>query len=219
MAIRLLLGAKRFAYKQNPRPFQDHETALDLGFADLPVFVHSDGRRLAATPGDLVQVDAALEGPAVFDGLVPTAEWGAFLEWRQRIAPLLERLIVPVLPVYPEISGDLEDMVFFRQETLRRFGQSVESLANDRYGAYQQMAKVARLGELSAVLARNRFYFWQFTLVDILLVADLQLLRFLDGITIPINLQYYFQRVAQHCQTSLEEGMQPRTDYGETDDL
>ncbi len=201
------------------RPLQDHETALDPGFADLPVFVLSDGHRLAASPQELAKLDASLEGSAVLGNPLPAAEWMAFLEWRQRIAPLLERLTVPTLPVYSEISGKREDMAFFRQETIRRFGQSLESLASDRYGAYLQMEKMAKLHELSAVLAKNRFYFGQFTLVDILLVADLHLLRFLDGITMPINLQYYFQRIAEYCQVSLEEGMQPGTNYGETDDL
>ncbi|MHB0889074.1 hypothetical protein [Acidithiobacillus sp.] len=37
--------------------------------------------------------------------------------------------------------------------------------------------------------------------------ADLHLLRLLDGVTVPLDLLYYFQRVATACGVSLEDGM------------
>ncbi|MHB1532786.1 hypothetical protein [Acidithiobacillus sp.] len=54
---------------------------------------------------------------------------------------------------------------------------------------------------------RKGFYGTTLSLVDIVLTADLHLLRLLDGVTIPLDLLYYFQRVATVCGVSLEDGM------------
>ncbi len=121
-----------------------------------------------------------------------------------------DRLIASVLPAYEEICSDPEDMEFYRQECERRFQQSIESLANDRYGAYQQLENRGRLRELGKVLAKQRYYTGTLSLIDIVLTADFHLLRLLDGVTIPIDLQYYFQRVAEACDVSLNDGM-PRS--------
>lgn len=85
--------------------------------------------------------------------------------------------------------------------------ESIESLANDRYDAYAQLERRGRLREVARRLAQQGFYGATLSLVDIVLTADLHLLHLLDGVTIPLDLLYYFQRVATACGVSLEDGM------------
>ncbi|MCE5360097.1 glutathione S-transferase [Candidatus Igneacidithiobacillus taiwanensis] len=205
LRLRLLLGAKEVSYRQQPCRLQDLETPFDLGQARLPVLCIGE-QRWTGNLEDLPALDATLPSPVL---AVAAAEWQAFCAWRQDLDALLQRLIAPVQPAFAEIADDPEDLRYFRQEKERQFGQSLEALANDRYGAYQQLARRGRLLELGKLLAKNRFYVGTLSLVDIALCADLQLLRLLDGVTLPIDLQYYFQRVAEHCRVSLQDGMRP----------
>ncbi|WP_414039723.1 glutathione S-transferase N-terminal domain-containing protein [Acidithiobacillus sp. M4-SHS-6] len=205
--LRMVLSAKDLQWEDHPCALQDQETAFDLGYGDLPVLVHGDGHKQQGTLPELAELDQRYpETPPLLESL-GEAEWTAFCQWRSSLTPLLERLIAPVLPAYAEISHHEEDMAFYRNECERRFQQSIEALANDRYGAYQQLESRGRLRELGRILARQRFYTGHLSLIDIVLTADLHLLRLLDGVTIPLDLQYYFQRVADACQLSLNDGM------------
>ncbi|WP_248885073.1 glutathione S-transferase [Acidithiobacillus acidisediminis] len=208
LRLRLLLGAKRIAYRQETRPLQDLETAFDLGHAGLPVLQTSE-RCWSGALDELPGLEAELGGESLGAGFVDPREWQAFCQWRQDLDALLQRLIVPVQPAFAEIADDPEDLQYFRQENERRLGQSLEALANDRYGAYQQLAQRARLSTLAKLLAKQRFYLGRPSIIDLVLCADFHLLRLLDGVTLPLDLQYYFQRVAEHCQVSLNSGMRP----------
>ncbi len=205
--LRMVLGAKGLHWNDHPCALRDQETAFDLGFAELPVLVHADGQAQQAKLAELAALDARYPDTPALHTSIPASEWEAFVQWRTGLTPLGDRLIAPVLPAYEEICGDPEDMEFYRQECERRFQQSIESLANDRYGAYQQLESRGRLRELGKVLAKQRCYTGTLSLIDIVLTADFHLLRLLDGVTIPLDLQYYFQRVAEACGVSLNDGM------------
>ncbi|MFA7496705.1 MAG: glutathione S-transferase family protein [Acidithiobacillus sp.] len=205
--LRMVLSAKGLHWNDQPCALRDQETAFDLGYADLPVLVHANGHKQQGSLAELAALDPHYpETPALQSGIAEN-EWNAFCAWRKQLTALVERLVAPVLPAYDEIGHDDEDMVFYRNECERRFQQSIEALANDRYGGYQQLESRGRLRELGKLLARQRFYTGQLSLIDIVLTADLHLLRLLDGVTIPLDLQYYFQRVAEACHISLNDGM------------
>ena len=208
LRLRLLLGAKDIRYQQEARPLQDLETAFDLGHARLPV-VQIDGRNWGGELSELPDLDAALGRESLYAGIVDASDWQAFCQWRQDLDALLQRLLTPVQPVFAEISDDPADLQYFRREGERRFAQSLEALANDRYGGYQQLAQRGRLSTLAKHLAKQRFYLGRLSLIDVVLCADFQLLRLLDGVTLPLDLQYYFQRVAEICRVSLNSGMRP----------
>ncbi|MEY2341336.1 glutathione S-transferase [Acidithiobacillus sp. IBUN Pt1247-S3] len=208
LRLRLLLGAKALDYRQEARPLQDLETAFDLGHARLPILQTAD-RNWGGELSDLPELDAMLGGESLYAGIITTDDWQAFCQWRQGLDSLLQRLLVPVQPAFSEISDDPEDLQYFRQESERRFAQSLEALANDRYGGYQQLAQRGRLSTLANLLAKQRFYLGRLSLIDLVLCADFQLLRLLDGVTLPLDLQYYFQRVAESCRVSLNSGMRP----------
>lgn len=205
--LRMVLSAKKLQWQDHPCALRDQETAFDLGYGDLPVLIHADGCKQQGTLPELAAMDQRYPETLPLHAPIGEAEWTAFCQWRSSLTPLLERLIAPVLPAYDEICHHEEDMAFYRNECERRFQQSVEALANDRYGAYQQLESRGRLRDLGKILARQRFYTGQLSLIDIVLTADLHLLRLLDGVTIPLDLQYYFQRVSDACQLSLNDGM------------
>ena len=205
--LRMALGAKGIPWKDHPCRLRDQETAFDLGFADLPVLVHADGWAQPGRLADLAALDARYPDTRPLHTPIPETEWEAFLSWREGLSALRDRLVAPVLPAYAEICGEPEDMEYYRRECARRFQQSIESLANDRYGAYQQLEGRGRLRALAKRLAKRRFYTGDLSLIDIILTADFHLLRLLDGVTLPLDLQYYFQRVAEVCGFSLNSGM------------
>jgi glutaredoxin 2 len=207
MMLRMVLGAKGIAYESVACGLLDQESAFDLGYADLPVLLWPDGRHQQGTVNDLAAIDQGHPQPALLLGPIAPGEWQAFLAWRDSLTALRERLIAPVLPAYAEIGGDAAATEFFRGECQRRFAGSIESLANDRYDAYGQMERRGRLRELARLLGQQGFYSGTLSLVDIILTADLHLLRLLDGVTVPLDLLYYFQRVATACGVSLEDGM------------
>jgi len=203
--LRLLYAWRGLPLRLEPKPLRDFATAFDLGFADLPVLIDGRDRRWSGAVESLPELDAELG--SVPENPLLAAEWPAFLAWRAELEPLRQRLLAPILPVYPEISEDAEDFRWYRQECERRFGQGPEALANDRYGAYQQLERRGRLRELARILARRKFYLGDMSLIDVVLTADFHALRLLDGVTVPIDLLYYFQRVASLAGLSLDSGL------------
>ncbi len=84
---------------------------------------------------------------------------------------------------------------------------SLEALANDRYEGYEQLEHLSRLPELAHYLDRHRFYMGTVSVADMVLAADLYPLQLLDGISLPVDLMYYLQRVDEACGTRLSEGL------------
>ncbi len=206
--VRLALGYKGIVYEDRPIAFDDDETFFALGVArTVPVLQCDDGTLLTDSATILRQLDHYWPHRPIYEGILTAATWDALLGWRQSADALLTRLHAPVLPAYRGIGDSEQNLAAYKSEVSRRFGASVEELSNDRYGAFGQLMQVARLRELAIRLAKNRFYLGQPSAADMLLAADLFPLQLLDGVTLPIDLMYYIQRVEDTCQTGLRDGL------------
>lgn len=209
LRLRLALGAKGLVYASRPLAYTDFATPLDLGFdRKLPIVQWPDGTQDNDSLRLLLELERRYPHPALLEGVVDDAEWQAFLDWRSRLEHVLARLIAPVRPGFAEIGGDPEALALCKEECERAFGMGPEALSNDRYDGYRQLEGMGRLRALARQLAKNRFYAGQLSLIDVLLTADFHLLRHLDGVTLPLDLMYYFQRVAAACGEDLDTGMQ-----------
>ncbi len=206
--VRLALGYKRIAYQDRPIAFDDDDTFFELGVArHVPVLQHRDGQLWTDSVAILRELDRPWPDRPIFEGTLTAAAWDTLLAWRESADALFDRLHAPALPAYRGIGDSEPAMAAYKSEVLRRFGASIEELSNDRYAAFGQLMKVAHLRELGARLAKSRFYAEQPSAADMLLAADLFPLQLLDGITLPIDLMYYIQRVEDACQTSLRDGL------------
>lgn len=207
--LRLALGYKGVAYDDRPLDYFDDETFFELGTErTVPVLRMSDGTLLTDAMDVLWRIDALFPGtPALVEGCIDAAAWQALLDWRQRVAPILERLYAPALPAYREIGADEAALAAHKTAVKRRFGLSLEELANDRYAGYAQLERETRLKDLARHLAQNRFYMGRMSVADLILTADLFPLQLLDGIALPIDLMYYFPRVIEACGTRLDDGL------------
>ncbi len=208
--IRLALGYKGIAHEDRPIAFDDDETFFALGIArTVPVLKYDDGHLETDAVTILRELDHHWPDRPIFDGIVTADAWDAILAWHRSANALLARLHASVLPAYRGIGDSEQVMGAYKAEVVRRFGASIEELSNDRYGAFNQLMQPARLSKLAARLAKDRFYLGQASAADMLLAADLFPLQLLDGVTLPIDLMYYIQRVENTCQTSLREGLLP----------
>ncbi len=206
--IRLALGYKGIAYQDRPIAFDDDETFFALGIArSVPVLKHDDGHLETDSITILRELDQHWPSRPIFDGIVTTGSWDTILAWHRSANALLARLHAPVLPAYRGIGDSEHAMAAYKAEVFRCFGASIEELSNDRYGAFNQLMQTARLRELATRLAKNRFYLGQASAADMLLAADFFPLQLLDGVTLPIEIMYYVQRVEDACQTSLRDGL------------
>lgn len=210
--LRLALGAKGLTYDSRPLAYTDFGTPLDLGFdRKLPIVEWPGGSRGNDSLALLLELERRYPAPALLEGVVAAAEWQAFLDWRARLEPLLARLIAPVRPGFAEIGDDPDALALYKEECVQRFGMIPEALSNDRYDGFLQLERLGCLRELARQLAKTRFYAGRLSLIDVILTADFNLLRLLDGVTVPLDLMYYFQRVAEACGADLDAGLQQAT--------
>ena len=140
--------------------------------------------------------------------MVEPAAWQALLDWRLSVEALLARLYAPVAPAFADIGGDPAIQATYKAQIEHRFGMSVEALSNDRYDGFSQFAAQSRLAELARHLGRQRFYAGDtLSACDLLLACDLFPLQLLDGVTMPLDLMYYIERVEKACGASLRDGL------------
>ncbi|HKK06756.1 MAG TPA: glutathione S-transferase family protein [Gammaproteobacteria bacterium] len=207
--IRLVLGYKAIGFEDHPLRYDDDATFFELGVArTVPVLRLDDGRTLTDTDTLLWEIDSLFPGTEpLVEGRIDQGAWDALLQWRAGIDALLRRLYAPVLPAYEDIGGDEDTLHAYKQEVAHRFGMGVEELANDRYAGYAQLERMTHLKELARHLAQSRFYLGEPSIADAVLAADLYPLQLLDGITLPLDLMYYFTRVEQTFNTALNEGL------------
>ncbi len=206
--VRLALGYKGIVYEDRPIAFDDDETFFALGVArSVPVLKHDDGLMETDSVTILKNLDYRWPDRPIARNLLTEDTWGGLLAWRRSADTLIARLHAPVLPAYRGIGDNEQAMAAYKAEVVRDFGVSIEELSNDRYGAFGQLMQVTHLRELAVRLARDRFYLGSPSAADMLLAADLFPLQLLDGVTLPIDLMYYIQRVEDTCQISLREGL------------
>ncbi|MHB8565388.1 MAG: glutathione S-transferase family protein, partial [Acidiferrobacteraceae bacterium] len=191
--VRLALGYKQATCELVPVAYDDDETFFELGIGRHPaVYQTDDGRIETDTQALLARADDEWAGPALWQDLVDTASWSSLCGWRDQAEPMLERLYAPVGPAYRDIGLDDAVRSAYKREVHERFGLSLEDLANDRYAGYGQLDRLTDFRGLGTYLADRRFYFGAVSAADLLLTADLFPLQLLDGITLPVDLMYYF---------------------------
>lgn len=207
-SVRLALGYKTVVFDDQPVAYDDNETFFRLGVARaVPVLQHDDGTIETGAIPILSRIDHRWPTRPVMEGVMTAAGWEALVTWRGSMQALFARLQAPVFPAYQGIGDSAESLAACKTEISTRFGASIEELSNDRYAAFDQLKGAARLGDLAAHLARNRFYSGRISAADLLLACDLFPLQLLDGITLPLDLMYYIRRVEDVCQTSLRDGL------------
>lgn len=208
--VRLALNYKQVRYEPRPLSFDDDETFFELGIArQVPVLQLDDGSLLTDTLTILRGLDGWFPDTVpIFEGIVDETAWTALLAWRASVDTILQRLQAPALPGYADIGGSEDTRAAYKSLVESRFGMTVEELSNDRYAAFAQLDRLTNLNALARHLARNRYYLGVPSAADMLLAADLFPLQILDGVTMPIDLMYYLQRVEEVCRTNLREGLQ-----------
>lgn len=207
--VRLALNYKQVRYEARPLAFDDDETFFELGIArQAPVLQLDDGSLLTDSLAILEGLDARFPDTLpIFDGIVDEGAWAALLAWRKSVDTILQRLQAPALPGYADIGGSEDSLAAYKSLVQSRFGMTVEELSNDRYAAFAQLDGLTNLKALATHLAQNRYYLGVPSAADMLIAADLFPLQVLDGVTMPIDLMYYLQRVEETCRTNLREGL------------
>ncbi|MFZ5558294.1 MAG: glutathione S-transferase [Pseudomonadota bacterium] len=207
-SVRLALAFKGVAHRAEPIGADGDALFFDLGIAVSPLVLRVDGGVHTDAEEILVNLDRWTGGRPVFDGRVPLETWNVLQAWRARNAALLARLTAPVLPAFVDIGGEEGSLAAYKAEVQRRYGASVEALSNDRYEAYRQLERTGDLKGLARRLARERYFVAaEPTAADCVLACDLFPLQLLDGVTLPIDLMYYIQRVETACRASPREGL------------
>lgn len=199
--LRLAYGLKRAMLDAQPVGWLDDAVFFDLGVARRSPLLVVDGRPLDERPEHaplawLRAIDVHLpDGPALSTPLDDGA-WDAVLAWRSGLRHLHARLIAPVAPAMRGIGDDPDAVQAYKRDVEHRFGQTLEELANDRYGAWQQFMARGHLRPLARHLAAERFYFGgRPSIADCVIAADLHPLQLHDGVHLPIDLLYYLRRV------------------------
>lgn len=207
--VRLALAYKGVEHELVALSRDDDATFFELGIAHAElVLCLADGNLHTDSLAILRQLDTWLGGRPLYDGLVDAAAWQALLAWRQSVDHLLDRLYAPVAPAFADIGADPAIQAAYKAQIEHRYNMSVEALSNDRYDGFSQFATQSRLAELARHLGQQRFYAGGvLTACDLLLACDLFPLQLLDGVTMPLDLMYYIERVEKTCGASLRDGL------------
>jgi glutaredoxin 2 len=184
--------------------FFDHGMAVSGG-----LLIPAGGRARGAESHALAEIDTLTPGtPGLFTGRIDTPAWQALLRWRARIDPLLVRLRAPVLPAFRGVGDDAATLASYKRSLEYRYGQGLEALSNDRYDAWQQLSALGALPALALHLGRERYYLGgQLSAADLLIACEVFPLQLLDGVTLPLDLLYYIERVEKTAGASLREGL------------
>lgn len=204
---RLALGFKKASYDLVVPDYDDDETFFELGCGRTTPILRWDDHSIDADRAAIfARIDAYYPEPSLLGPLEDT-QWRALWDWRVRVDLVLERLYAPIRPAYRGIGDNDNHLASYKASIQARFAMTVEELANDRYAAFAQLDSMTRLKELASYLAAHTFYGRTISAADLLLTADLFPLQILDGVTLPIDLMYYFERVQKYCEVDLRQGL------------
>lgn len=208
-SVRLALRYKGVAHEAIPLDDEHDSLFFELGVAIAPLLLRLDDERVCTdSTVALERLDAWVGGPPLFEGLVKPHAWNLLQAWLERSGPLLARLSAAALPAFADVGASAERLARAAAEVERRFGMSIEALASDRYEGYRQLERVADLRGLADHLARHRYFTADtLTAADLILACRLFPLQLLDGVTLPIDLLYYIDRVEKACGASPREGL------------
>lgn len=207
--VRLALAYKGVAHECVAVAQDDDATFFELGVARSPLVLQlEDGSLHTEALHILENVDGWFGLKPIFDGVLDQAAWKALLDWRASVAQVLLRLYAPVLPAFQDVAASESSLAAYKANVERRFGMSVEALSNDRYDGFQQFSEMSRLLELARHLGKHKFYLGgRLSAADLVIACDLFPLQLLDGVTVPMDLMYYIQRVENTCGASLRDGL------------
>jgi glutathione S-transferase len=208
-AVRMALAAKRVPHEAVSLALEHDAIFFDLGIAWSPMLLVREGGAFSTDADEALRgIDGWAGGDPLFAGIVPEDAWRGLLAWRAETGPLCERLAAPALLAFRDLSATEQSVTNYRRALARRFGISLEVLANDRYDGYLQFAGVAGLDTLARRLAKDRFYVGgRLSVADLLVACYLFPLQLLDGVTFPIDLMYYIERVERASGASPREGL------------
>jgi glutaredoxin 2 len=207
--VRLAFAYKGVEVETIALPQTDDNIWFELGHARADLALQIPSHALQTDVMHiLTQLDDLVGGTPILNGIVSVDAWQALGAWRDGITHLRNRLYAPVLPAFSDIGGDEADLAHYKAQVQHQYGMSVEALSNDRYDGYQQLASIAHLNALGKHLSQQRFYLKNtLSACDIIIASDLFPLQLLDGVTLPLDLMYYIQRVETACNTSLRTGL------------
>lgn len=207
--VRLALAYKGVAHECVAVAQDDDATFFELGIARSPVVLQFEDGSLQTEPIAILEnLDGWFAREPIFSGIIDQAAWQALLDWRASVAHILLRLYAPVLPAFQDVAASEASLSAYKTDVERRFGMSVEALSNDRYDGFQQFSEASRLPELARHLGKNKFYIGgRLSAADIVIACDLFPLQLLDGVTVPMDLMYYIQRIENTCGASLRDGL------------
>ncbi|MGH8670567.1 MAG: glutathione S-transferase family protein [Burkholderiales bacterium] len=207
--VRLALAYKGVAHRCIASSALDDVTFFELGIAHTPVVLAlPDGTLLTDSDSMLPRLDAYAGGKPLFSAALDADGWQKLLEWRRLAEPLLSRLCAPALPTFADIGRSDAALASYRGGVVRRFGMTLEELSNDRYAAFAQLSKEMQLAHMARHLATLRFYVaGRFSAADVVIACDLFPLQLLDGVSVPLDLMYHFERVTELCGASPRDGL------------
>lgn len=207
--VRLALAYKGIAHECVAVAQDDDATFFELGIARSPLVLQLDDGSLQTDAAHILEnMDSWFGQTPIFDGILDQATWKALLDWRTSVDHVLQRLYAPVLPAFHDIAASEVTLAAYKAGVEQRFGMSVEALSNDRYDGFQQLSGMSRLPELARHLGKNKFYTGgRLSAADLVIACDLFPLQLLDGVTVPMDLMYYIQRIENTCGASLRDGL------------
>ena len=210
--LRLAFAYKKIDYTDMPLSYQDDDTFFDLGVSRrVPVLQMPDGSLNTDVDHILWHIDKIFPaGKSLVNGCIDEAAWQSLLSWRTRINEVLSRMLAPALLNYIDIAEDEKSVIAYKRELKNKYHMSAEALANDRYGAYEQLARMTNMQALGRHLSQSKFYMGKLSIADVLIAADLYPLQCLDGIGLPIDMLYYFARVEKACGIDLQQGFKTK---------
>ena len=207
--VRLALAYKAVSHDCVALAQDDDVTFFELGIAHAPLVLQlEDGSLHTDSLTILKNLDSWVGGTPLFEGILDEPAWQALISWRMSVDNVLQRLYAPVLPAFQDISANELTLAAYKETVQQHCGMSVEAMSNDRYDGYRQLSALSRLPELAKHLGKNKFYSGgRFSAADLIIACDLFPLQLLDGVTVPMNLMYYIQRVEHTCGASLRDGL------------
>lgn len=207
--VRIALSYKGIAAETIALPQDDDNIWFELGHARADVALALPGLALQTDAITILRhLDDWVGGTPVFNDLVSEDAWQALLAWRNNVQHIRERLYAPILPAFIDMGGTEADLASYKASAQHRYGMSVEALSNDRYDGFNQLAAQSNLAALGQHLSKHRFYLnSSLSACDIVIACDLFPLQLLDGVTMPLDLMYYIQRVETACHASLRTGL------------
>jgi len=206
--LRLAFGYKNIIYDDRPLSYCDDETFFELGVArKVPILKMPDSTLLTDVNDLLWNIDNLFpEGDALVHGVIDESAWKALLEWRDKADAILSRMLAPALLNYIDIAENEDSVDAYKRQVQDKYQMSAEALANDRYAAYEQFAKMTNIKALGQHLSKNKFYMGKPSIADVLIAADIYPLQCLDGVSLPIDILYYLARVEKVCDVDLQQG-------------